>query len=113
MIEFTEDAEIHALLPHTHLRGKAWEYEITYPDGRTEPLLSVPNYDFNWQTYYMFEEPLRVPKGTRIAASAWFDNSVANKANPDPTAAVRFGEQTWEEMQYTGITYTVPRKSDQ
>ena len=113
MIEFTEDAEIHALLPHTHLRGKAWEYEITYPDGRTEPLLSVPNYDFNWQTYYMFQEPLRVPKGTRIAASAWFDNSAANKANPDATAAVRFGEQTWEEMQYTGITYTVSRKSDQ
>ncbi len=112
MIEFTEDAEIYALLPHTHLRGKAWEYEITYPDGRTEPLLSVPNYDFNWQTYYIFQEPVRVPKGTRIAASAWYDNSAANKSNLDATVAVRWGEQTWEEMQYTGITYTVPRRSD-
>ena len=113
LFEFTEDAEIQALLPHTHLRGKAWEYEITYPDGRTEPLLSVPNYDFNWQTYYMFQEPLRVPKGTRISAAAWYDNSAANKANPDATVPVRWGEQTWEEMQLTGITYTVPRKSDE
>ena len=112
LIEFTEDAEIHALLPHTHVRGKAWEYEITYPDGRTEPLLSVPNYDFNWQTYYIFQEPLWVPKGTTIAASAWYDNSAANKSNPDATMPVRWGEQTWEEMQLTGITYTVPRKSD-
>ncbi len=112
LIEFTEDAELHALLPHTHVRGKAWEYEITYPDGRTEPLLSVPNYDFNWQTYYIFQEPLRVPKGTTIAASAWYDNSAANKSNPDATMPVRWGEQTWEEMQLTGITYTVPLNSD-
>ena len=108
MIEFTADAELFALLPHTHLRGKRWEYQITFPDGRTEPLLSVPGYDFNWQTYYVFEEPLSVPKGTRIFASAWYDNSAANKANPDATVPVRWGEQTWEEMQYTGITYSVP-----
>ena len=69
-------------------------------------------YDFNWQTYYIFQEPLRVPKGTTIAASAWYDNSAANKSNPDATMPVRWGEQTWEEMQLTGITYTVPRKSD-
>ncbi len=114
MIEFTEDAEIYAMLPHTHLRGTGWEYEITYPDGRTEPLLSVPGYDFNWQTYYMFETPLSVPKGTRISASAWYDNSAANKANPDATVPVRWGEQTWEEMQYTGITYSVtPAKTSE
>ena len=107
LIEFTDEAQIFALLPHTHLRGKRWEYEIRYPDGRTEPLLSVPGYDFNWQTYYVFEEPLVVPKGTQIFASAWYDDSEANKANPDATTAVRWGEQTWEEMQYTGITYSV------
>ena len=92
LIEFTDDAQLFALLPHTHLRGKRWEYEIRYPDGRTEPLLSVPGYDFNWQTYYVFEEPLVVPKGTQIFASAWYDNSAANKANPrchDPGALGR------------------------
>jgi hypothetical protein len=107
LIEFTDDAELYALLPHTHLRGKRWEYEIRYPDGRNERLLSVPAYDFNWQTYYVFEEPLVVPKGTQIFASAWYDNSAANKSNPDATIPVRWGEQTWEEMQYTGITYSV------
>ena len=108
MIEFTEDAEIFALFPHTHVRGKRWEYRLTYPDGRSEPVLSVPNYDFDWQTYYVLEEPLVVPKGAKLEASAWYDNSAANRSNPDPTVAVRWGEQTWEEMQYTGIYYTVP-----
>ena len=108
MIEFTADAEIFALLPHTHLRGKRWEYRLTYPDGRTERVLSVPNYDFDWQTYYVLEKPLVVPRGSTLEASAWYDNSVANRANPDPTVAVTWGEQIWEEMQYTGIYYSVP-----
>ncbi len=111
LVEFTEDTEIYALFPHTHLRGKRWEYELVHPDGRREPVLSVPGYDFNWQIYYQFEEPLMVPKGTRLEASAWYDNSAANKANPDPTIPVRWGEQTWEEMHYTGISYSV--KSEQ
>ncbi len=112
LVEFTEDTEIYALFPHTHLRGKRWEYEIVYPDGRRESVLSVPAYDFNWQIYYQFEEPLTVPKGTRLEASAWYDNSEANKANPDPTVDVRWGEQTWEEMHYTGITYRVISESN-
>ena len=107
LVEFTEDTEVYALFPHTHLRGKRWQYELVYADGRREPVLSVPAYDFNWQIYYQFEEPLTVPKGTRLEASAWYDNSQANKANPDPTVAVRWCEQTWEEMHYTGIVYRV------
>ncbi|MBQ00491.1 MAG: thiol-disulfide isomerase [Acidobacteria bacterium] len=107
LVEFTEDTEIYALFPHTHLRGKRWEYELVHPDGRREPVLSVPGYDFNWQIYYQFEEPLTAPKGTRLEASAWYDNSAANKANPDPASPVRWGEQTWEEMHYTGISYSV------
>jgi hypothetical protein len=51
----------------------------------------------------MFKEPLQVPKGSRILSSAWYDNSAGNRANPDPTADVKWGEQTWDEMQYTGI----------
>ena len=107
LVEFTADTEVYALFPHTHLRGKRWEYELVYPDGRREAVLSVPAYDFNWQIYYQFEEPLMVPKGARLEASAWYDNSAANKSNPDPTVDVRWGEQTWEEMHYTGITYRV------
>ena len=107
LVEFTQDTAIHALFPHTHVRGKRWEYEVVFPDGRREPVLSVPRYDFNWQTYYQFDEPFLVPKGSRLAATAWYDNSLANKSNPDPTALVRWGDQTWEEMHYTGITYRV------
>jgi hypothetical protein len=106
-IQFTEDSHITALFPHTHLRGKSWEYRLVYPDGRIQVVLSVPKYDFNWQTYYIFTKPLAVPKGSRIEAYAHYDNSTNNKWNPDPTIDVRWGEQTWQEMQYTGITYTV------
>ena len=106
-IQFNEDVHIYALFPHTHLRGKSWEYRLVYPDGRKEVVLSVPKYDFNWQTYYVYAKPLAVPKGTRLEATAHYDNSAANPWNPDPTVAVRWGEQTWEEMQYSGITYAV------
>jgi hypothetical protein len=106
-IQFEQDAHIWGLVPHTHLRGKSWEYRIIYPDGRNEVVLSVPKYDFNWQTYYLFSKPLAVPKGTRLEATAHYDNSTANAYNPDPNMAVRWGDQTWEEMQYTGITYSI------
>jgi len=95
------------------VRGKKWLYELVYPDGRREPVLSVPEYDFNWQTYYQFEEPVEVPSGTRLEAAAWYDNSPANRANPDPTMPVRWGEQTWEEMHYTGITYSVKDETEE
>jgi len=106
-IEFTQDTHIVALFPHTHLRGKSWEYRLTYPDGREEVVLSIPHYDFNWQTYYEFTKPLAVPKGSKLLAIAHYDNSANNKANPNPNAEVRWGDQTWDEMQYSGITYTL------
>jgi hypothetical protein len=106
-IQFKEDSHITALYPHTHLRGKSWEYTLVYPDGRKQVVLSCPKYDFNWQTYYIFTKPLAVPKGTRLEAVAHYDNSTNNKWNPDPAVEVHWGQQTWEEMQYTGINYTV------
>jgi len=108
-VTFLQDATVHGLFPHTHVRGKKWSYTLELPDGTKRPLLSVPKYDFNWQTYYMFSEPITVPKGARIVSTAWYDNSAANKSNPDPTIPVKWGDQTWEEMQYTGILYSVKR----
>jgi hypothetical protein len=101
------DITMWSMLPHTHVRGKRWEYQVTYPDGRTESVLSVPKYDFNWQTDYVFREPLKLPKGTKIHATAWYDNSSHNSSNPDPTKDVWWGDQTWEEMMFTGLTYSV------
>ena len=74
------------------MRGKRWNYVLELPDGTRKPLLSVPKYDFNWQTYYMFTEPIEIPKGSRIHSSAWYDNSAANRANPDPGVEVRWGD---------------------
>ena len=101
-VEFLQDATVWGIFPHTHLRGKKWEYKLILPDGTSKTILSVPRYDFNWQTYYMFKEPLQVPKGAKIVSTAWYDNSAANKSNPDPKIDVKWGDQTWEEMQYTG-----------
>jgi len=107
-LEFVADAQLWGLWPHSHLRGKRWKYELVMADGSTTTILSVPNYDFNWQTYYMFAVPLRVPKGAKIVSTAWYDNSAANKHNPDPTVDVTNGKQTWDEMQYTGALLSAP-----
>ena len=101
------DFVLWSILPHTHVRGKRWTYEATFPDGRTQTLLSVPNYDFDWQTDYIFKEPMKLPKGTKIHATAWYDNSSANKSNPDPTKEVWWGDQTFEEMMFTGLTMSI------
>jgi hypothetical protein len=106
-IVFTEDSHITGMVPHTHLRGKTWEDRLVYPDGHTQVILSVPTYDFNWQTLYEFATPLAVPKGTRLETVAHYDNSPNNKANPDPTKEVHWGEQTFDEMQFTALLYTV------
>jgi hypothetical protein len=101
------DMILWSLLPHTHVRGRRWEIEAKYPDGRSEVILSVPNYDFNWQTDYIFKQPLKLPKGTVLHSSAWYDNSATNKSNPDAKVDVHWGEQTWEEMQFTAFTFTL------
>ena len=101
------DMTIWSMLPHTHVRGKRWAYQAIYPDGRTEDILSVPKYDFNWQTEYVFKQPLKLPKGTKIHSIAWYDNSTANKSNPDPSADVHWGDQTWQEMQFTAFAFTL------
>jgi hypothetical protein len=102
-----QDITMWSMLPHTHVRGKRWNYEVTYPDGRKETILSVPKYDFNWQTDYVFAQPLKFAKGAKIHATAWYDNSAANKSNPDPTKDVWWGDQTWEEMMFTGLTFSI------
>ncbi len=109
-LEPTEPIKIWGLLPHTHLRGTRWKYSLEKPDGTSQVVLDVPRYDFNWQTYYFFKEPLDVPAGAKLVSTAWYDNSATNKSNPDAGKDVKWGDQTWEEMQYTGFLYTVPSR---
>jgi hypothetical protein len=111
-IRLQDDAVIQSIFPHAHVRGKAYEISAKLPDGQTETLLRVPNYDFNWQHTYYLEEPLRLPKGTEIIMAGWYDNSPNNAFNPDPTKEVRWGDQTWEEMLITFFDFAMPVNYD-
>jgi hypothetical protein len=108
---FTRDTELLSLYPHMHVRGKAFRYEATYPDGSKEVLLDVPRYDFNWQQTYVFPQPKLIPKGTRMRCLAHYDNSPENIANPDPKRLVHFGEQTWDEM-LIGFMEAMPARAN-
>jgi hypothetical protein len=96
--EIDRDVLILNLFPHMHLRGKSFRYTAKYPDGTSEILLDVPNYDFNWQNGYQLKQPKLIPAGTVLQCVAHFDNSEDNIANPDPGKTVRWGDQTFEEM---------------
>jgi hypothetical protein len=104
---FSEDVNVWSMHPHMHLRGKDMTYTAIYADGRSEIVLRVPKFDFGWQTDYWLAKPLRLPKGSKLNVAAHYDNSAANRHNPDPTATVRWGDQTWEEMMIGFFTYTV------
>lgn len=93
-----EDMLVMTYMPHTHLRGRAFRYEAQFPDGKQEILMDLPRYDFNWQNSYVLSEPRVFPKGTTIRCVAVYDNSSANRSNPNPNATVKWGDQTWEEM---------------
>jgi hypothetical protein len=105
----------HALLlsffPHMHLRGKRFEYNIVDSDGTIEPLLRV-NYHFHWQMSYRLAVPLALKAGTKLQAVAWYDNSRDNPHNPDPGSAVRWGEQTSDEMMVGFFDVAVPPQFD-
>ncbi|MEO1524664.1 MAG: redoxin domain-containing protein [Planctomycetota bacterium] len=92
------DEMLLSMTPHMHLRGKSFSYKAFYPDGTDETLLSVPNYDFNWQLEYILDEPKRLPRGTEVRCVATYDNSEANLSNPNPGRTVYWGDQSFEEM---------------
>jgi hypothetical protein len=98
---FNKDIYVTSLTPHMHYRG----IEATYPDGRKDTLLLVPEYNFNWQITYRAAEPLSLPKGTRLNIVAYFDNSANNPVNPDPTQVVRFGAASENEMTSGCVEY--------
>ena len=93
---------------HMHLRGKSFQFRAMYPNGDSEILLDIPKYDFGWQPYYYLEEPKVLPKGTRIECTATFDNSPNNPFNPDPSKAILWGPQTWEEMMIGWLDVATP-----
>jgi peroxiredoxin len=106
--ELPSEARLVSLFPHMHVRGKDFKYTVTKPGEGPQTLLSVPAYDFGWQTYYVLSEPMTLPKGTRVDCLAHFDNSEHNPYNPDSNKLVRWGEQTFEEMMIGYLDMDVP-----
>lgn len=103
--KFRKDSYLTMLGPHMHYRGYDANFKLVYPDGRTEEILNVPNYQFNWQKVYDFEEPKFVPEGTEMVFTGTFDNSEMNPFNPDPSQTLTWGEQTWQEMFFGFYRY--------
>ncbi|HZT29076.1 MAG TPA: thiol-disulfide isomerase [Bryobacteraceae bacterium] len=102
---FEKDKLLLSITPHMHYRGKDVRYDLTRPDGRRETLLYVPHYNFGWQLVYRFQDPIRVEKGSVLTVTTHYDNSPNNPANPDPTAAIRWGDKSEEEMMTSWIEY--------
>jgi hypothetical protein len=102
-----EPITLYAMWPHAHLRAKDMSWTLTWPDGRQQVLLSIPKYRFDWQILYTLSEPLKIPAGSTITAIVHYDNSMANKNNPDPDREVHWSESSWEEMFLPFMQYTV------
>ena len=120
----TEDHDVHMALdqfapgsrllgatPHMHLRGKSFRLTARYEDETSEPLLHVPHYDFNWQHYYQFAEPLELDAIDSLEMTVTFDNSIENPVNPAPEEYVTWGDQTWEEMAIAFFDVARPRRT--
>jgi thiol-disulfide isomerase/thioredoxin len=106
------DADAIAMFSHMHLRGRDMRFLAHTPDGKTETLLLIPNYSFDWQLAYRWKKGTRrFPKGTRIECIGHYDNSVFNPYNPDPSKSVRHGEQTYHEMFFGFFFYTDPNEA--
>ena len=107
----SRDTYLTHMMPHMHVRGKDTKFTVIYPDGHQIVALWVPKYDFNWQLRYELAEPLFMPEGSTLEVLTHYDNSANNKFNPDPSAEVGYGDQTWEEMMigfYTTLEVESP-----
>ena len=110
-MRFNDAVDLIFMQPHMHLRGKDRTGCLVYPDGRSEIVLNVPHYEFNWQIIYYEAQPLHVPKGTRMEITAHWDNSANNLFNPDPKAQFNAGPQNTDDMLVCQTGFTVERRA--
>jgi len=113
-ITFGEDAKLVYAQPHMHLRGKDFELRVVHPNSESTTVLKG-DWNFEWQVGYQYKDPIALPKGTKLRLISHFDNSTANRRNPDPTKKVVWGPQNWDEMSncFIGVLFlngTAPEK---
>ena len=104
-VQFPAAVQIYASQPHAHYRGYASKLTAVLPDGTEKVLLNMPKYDFNWQREYIYKDLIDLPAETKLVADYWYDNSDLNPANPDPNKEVVWGDQSIEEMLFTGVQF--------
>ena len=104
-ITIGKDANIYSYLPHMHFRGKYMRFYADYPDGSSEELINIAQFNYAWQMSYTYAEPKFMPAGTKITAVGAFDNSAQNPANPDPERTVPWGQQSWDEMFFGAVQW--------
>ena len=108
------DVIVFAAWAHAHYLGKEMKVEATLPGGSTSPVFSIPSWDFNWQEFYVYQQPVMLPKGTRLDATIRYDNSAGNRRNPhDPPERVRWGLYTTDEMGTVGLLMQLPGTEDE
>lgn len=103
----TKDIVLHTVVPHMHYRGKSIRFLVVFPDGTAQTIVSIADYNFNWQRVYQLTNPLSLPKGTVIKVEGIFDNTYQNPFNPDPLKQIRFGLQSTDEMLIGFFNYTL------
>jgi hypothetical protein len=103
-----QNARIENFQAHLHLRGKAMSMEAIYADGRREMLSQISDFNFNWHNMYIYADDVAplLPKGTILHFLTWYDNTSANKANPDPNQWVGWGDRTVDEMGHAWLNIT-------
>jgi hypothetical protein len=107
-------ARLENFQPHMHLRGKAMALEAILPDGTTQMLSYVNNFNFNWMNNYIYADDTApvLPKGTVLHVTAWHDNTRANPNNPDPDQWVGYGDRTVDEMAHAWVNVTYISDAD-
>ena len=113
-VTLPQPARLENYQPHMHVRGKAMAMEAIYPDGRVEMLSYVNRFDFNWHVNYVYADDVApvLPKGTVIKITAWHDNTAANRANPDPTQWVGWGQRSFDDMHHAHVNVTYLTQED-
>ncbi len=109
-----ENGRVESFQPHMHLRGKAMSMEAILPNGGSQVLSHVSEFNFNWHNTYVYDEnaaPL-LPKGTILKITGWHDNTPANRANPDPNVWVGYGDRTVDEMAHAWVNVTYMNDAD-
>jgi hypothetical protein len=107
-ITLGEDAKLVYAQPHMHLRGKDFELRVVTPNNESRTVLKG-DWNFDWQIGYQYAEPIAMPKGTKLRLISHFDNSTANRHNPDPSKKVLWGPQNWDEMSncFIGVIFSL------